>query len=92
MPYAYVAGYDAGHAGASDAKNPYALGLPTDNEALAALWDDGVRVARRAAPALLTEVPTSRSSDLHPRGNSASPATLRAAFCFPSDRELLRRT
>lgn len=52
MPYAYVAGHDAGRAGAAEADNPYALCLPTDNEARAALWDEGLRLGRRATQAV----------------------------------------
>jgi hypothetical protein len=49
MPYAYVTGHDAGRAGAADADNPYAQCLPTDSEPLAALWDEGLRLGRRAS-------------------------------------------
>ncbi len=57
MPYAYLAGHDAGRAGAADAENPYALCLPTDNEALAALWDQGLRLGRRAALGVALQFP-----------------------------------
>jgi hypothetical protein len=40
-------GYAAIADGQPPAANPYTLGLPSDNEPLAILWDDGFRVVRR---------------------------------------------
>jgi hypothetical protein len=46
-PPALAEGYCAARAGQPPSSNPYALGRPTDHEALAMLWDDGYRVAHR---------------------------------------------
>jgi hypothetical protein len=46
-PVAMTEGYAAAVAGQPAASNPYALGLPSDHEPLAMLWDDGFRVGRR---------------------------------------------
>jgi hypothetical protein len=40
-------GYSAALDGRPASSNPYALGLPSDNESQAQLWHDGFRVGRR---------------------------------------------
>jgi hypothetical protein len=46
-PMALGQGYSAALDGRPASSNPYALGLPSDNESQAQLWDDGFRVGRR---------------------------------------------
>ncbi|HMJ35198.1 MAG TPA: hypothetical protein VK501_14905 [Baekduia sp.] len=45
-PMALGQGYSAALEGRPASSNPYALGLPSDNESRAQLWDDGLRVGR----------------------------------------------
>jgi hypothetical protein len=46
LPSAFTEGYFAGRACAGSAGNLYAMGLPTDHEAQANLWDSGYRLGR----------------------------------------------
>ncbi|MDB5875969.1 MAG: hypothetical protein JWQ07_5411 [Ramlibacter sp.] len=46
-PMALGQGYSAALDGRPASSNPYALGLPSDNESQAQLWHDGFRVGRR---------------------------------------------
>jgi hypothetical protein len=47
MPPALVSGYLATRSSPTSTTNPYALGLPSDDESQAHLWDDGHRAGSR---------------------------------------------